>query len=252
VKQVLGKYDLDIKFVESLHQKDVEWCDLVISVGGDGTFLRASHSIDEMSTVPLLGINSSPSSSVGFFCAGDLEKFPSLLEGILSGHLTRRHLWRMRVAINGVIHPLMVLNECLFAASCPATTSRYVLLNGGQSQLQSSSGVWIATSAGSTGAISSAGGMVVPFDEKRLQYKVRELFLLNVQGQPAHGGFCGEDFELINRMPRGQLFLDGPHNCVDLAFGDCVRFVASRNALASYSSPQQNQKRVTLATMFPH
>ena len=39
--------------------------DLVIAVGGDGTFLDASHLIDD---VPLLGVNSAVSSSFGHFC----------------------------------------------------------------------------------------------------------------------------------------------------------------------------------------
>jgi NAD+ kinase len=43
-------------------------CDLVVTVGGDGTLLGASHGIGP--GVPLLGINSSPAHSIGFFCAG--------------------------------------------------------------------------------------------------------------------------------------------------------------------------------------
>ena len=41
-------------------------CRLVITVGGDGTLLGASHGIGP--GVPLLGVNSSPDLSVGFFC----------------------------------------------------------------------------------------------------------------------------------------------------------------------------------------
>src|SRR5438270_3024210 len=42
--------------------ESVDKYDLVISVGGDGTFLDASHSIH---SVPLLGVNSARSSSFG-------------------------------------------------------------------------------------------------------------------------------------------------------------------------------------------
>ena len=38
---------------------------LVVAVGGDGTLLSASHSVD---SAPVLGVNSAPRSSVGFFC----------------------------------------------------------------------------------------------------------------------------------------------------------------------------------------
>jgi NAD kinase len=54
-------------------QSDVEWADLVVSVGGDGTFIRASHSVQEQSRTALLGVNSSPSSSFGFYSAGLLS-----------------------------------------------------------------------------------------------------------------------------------------------------------------------------------
>ena len=41
--------------------------DLVVTVGGDGTLLAASHGIAE---TPVLAINSAPGYSVGFFCGG--------------------------------------------------------------------------------------------------------------------------------------------------------------------------------------
>jgi NAD+ kinase len=39
--------------------------DLVVAVGGDGTFMTAAHRVR---AVPLLGVNSDPKDSVGFFC----------------------------------------------------------------------------------------------------------------------------------------------------------------------------------------
>ena len=52
---------------------------LVVTVGGDGTLLAASHLVG--GGVPVVGINSSPRSSVGFFCAGKKGREPAILRG---------------------------------------------------------------------------------------------------------------------------------------------------------------------------
>ena len=44
---------------------DASDASLVVTVGGDGTLLAASHHVGR---APILGVNSSPGSSVGFFC----------------------------------------------------------------------------------------------------------------------------------------------------------------------------------------
>jgi NAD kinase len=51
--------------VERLLPEHIKWGDLLISVGGDGTFLRAARLIDEECDLPIIGVNSSPSSSFG-------------------------------------------------------------------------------------------------------------------------------------------------------------------------------------------
>jgi NAD kinase len=68
--------------------------DLVISVGGDGTFLDASQF---MFNTPLLGINSNPIESIGHFCPITSKQ--------LQGFLQKKHfhivkLSRLRVSID--------------------------------------------------------------------------------------------------------------------------------------------------------
>lgn len=90
-----------IKFCQTiLQQKPVEWkavlrndlsqpindVDLVITVGGDGTLLQASHFMDDM--IPILGVNSDPTridevhSADSFAC--NIDAFAS---NILFDHL---------------------------------------------------------------------------------------------------------------------------------------------------------------------
>ena len=54
---------------------------LVITVGGDGTFMEASHSIKDQF---ILGVNSDPHWSVGRFCSGTAYNFAGLLDGFIT------------------------------------------------------------------------------------------------------------------------------------------------------------------------
>lgn len=56
----LASRRVSIRLKETLSRDDIEWAHLVLSIGGDGTFLRASHSFNDLETTPLLGIKSVP------------------------------------------------------------------------------------------------------------------------------------------------------------------------------------------------
>jgi hypothetical protein len=66
--------------------------DLVVTVGGDGTFLMASRALGH--TTPILGINSAPSSSVGFFCSAAGDTIAEALRAALAGRSKIVHLAR--------------------------------------------------------------------------------------------------------------------------------------------------------------
>ncbi len=59
----------------------------MITVGGDGTLLAASHSVRD---VPILGINSAPGYSVGFFCAAARSDLMPMIGAALAGKLRGR------------------------------------------------------------------------------------------------------------------------------------------------------------------
>lgn len=48
----------------------MSWADVLIAIGGDGTFLVMSSYVQDNQT-PVLGINSNPSSSLGYLCLPD-------------------------------------------------------------------------------------------------------------------------------------------------------------------------------------
>lgn len=211
------------------HQFRVEEpCDLVVIVGGDGTLLGASHGVGP--GVPILGVNSAPDHSVGFFCGAKKGEARTALAAALDGSLRRTELARMRVDHNG--EPLLtrVLNEALFCHPSPAATSRYILRwMGAAGQVlseeeQKSSGVWVGPAAGSTAAQRSAGGRVLPLASAKLQYVVREPYRPHGESLGMTLGLVGEDESLAikSKMRRSFLYLDGDHIAHEVTIGDVV------------------------------
>jgi NAD+ kinase len=226
-------------------------CRLVITVGGDGTLLGASHGIGP--DVPLLGVNSSPNHSVGFFCAARKGSAGRAIAAALRGSLSTVTLSRMRVELNGRTLLSRVLNEALFCHASPAATSRYLLrvVRSDQSarswartpvieeEDQKSSGLWVGPSAGSTAAQRSAGGRVLPLASRKVQYVVREPYRpwpIGASGPLAPRltrGLIdeGEALTLRSKMRLAKLFLDGDHLAYDLSIGDVVTYRLSDEPL---------------------
>ena len=98
---------------------DAEGAELVIAVGGDGTLLAASHNVDD---IPILGVNSAPKHSVGFFCAATRKDFRRHLEQALSGKLRALSLARMSVAPQSLPPPTVSSTRAASVRRSPAAT----------------------------------------------------------------------------------------------------------------------------------
>lgn len=196
--------------------------DMVVAVGGDGTVLDIARFVD---SVPMLAVNSSPETSFGHFCATTADGFRELLEEILSDRIHPTSLTRANVTIDGSLYPQPALNDVLFASVVPSATSRYIVSVGNRSETQKSSGVWVSTAAGSTGAILSAGGEHQQMSDNRLQYLVREPFGCVERGfsySLTKGMLGSEGIKFVSRMLRGGVYLDGRRTAVPVDFGSVV------------------------------
>jgi NAD+ kinase len=217
----------------------VDSYDLVISVGGDGTFLDASHSVH---TASLLGVNSSRSSSFGHFCLANIENISETLDKIENGDLQPFPLLRLQLTLNGNILPELILNEVLVCHSNPAGTSRYYLQMGETREEQRSSGIWIGTPAGSTGSLKSAGGVIMPIISQQYQYIVREPWERPNQHFKLRKGVLdrSREIHMVSSMRTGALYVDGSHIDYSFSLGDELIVKPSETDLMAYINPQVN------------
>ncbi len=191
----------------------------------------------------MMGVNSAVGSSVGFFCCASRANFAEQVDAILSGEARSRGLWRMQVLLNDRRLRDLALNDVLGAHEVPAETTAYTLTVDGRRQRQKSSGVWIATAAGSTGAIRSAGGRVLALDDNRIQFRVRELFPLSVSDEAVIGGIVGERFELLSHTRTGVLYIDGGHRRVRFGAADRIGFEVARRPMPWLASADVDARR---------
>ncbi len=205
--------------------------DLIIALGGDGTLLRASHWASQAR--PLLGINSAPGASVGYFCAARRASMAAVLASALDGSLPALTLERMAVHIDDKLVTERVLNDVLFANASPALATHYELAVGKTREVHVSSGVWVGPPAGSTAAQLSAGGKILPLEAPLLQYIVREPYLGPLCGHTLHQGTIGrrESLSLTCQMRRAVLYLDGLMRQVPIDVGSRVRCSLSTDPL---------------------
>ncbi|XP_074582662.1 putative NADH kinase isoform X2 [Curcuma longa] len=258
-----------IRFCQDvLQSKYVEWepvtrdnlcrpirhVDLVITIGGDGTLLRASHFLDD--SIPVLGVNSDPTQveevnelsdtfdatrSTGYLCAATAKNFEQVLDDVLEGRKQPSELARISIHVNGNLFPTYALNDILVAHPCPATVSRFSFRiedDRTSSSLVSSrsSGLRISTAAGSTAAILSAGGIPMPISSQDLQYMVREPISPRVAEVPLLQGFVKpEQVMLIDWYTQeGVIYVDGCHVTRPLQYGNKVEVSAKAPILKVY------------------
>jgi NAD+ kinase len=192
--------------------------DLVISLGGDGTFFATARYLQD---TPIFGINSDPANSLGLWTCADRTSFRDPLEKALAGKLKASRIHRMLIAVNGRPVREQAFNDVLIAHKNPAAMTRYRLEVGSATEDQRSSGVWVSTAAGSTAGIRSAGGRRMPISSKRLQYLVREPYTWPQRRCRLQRGFAIR-FQLQTLTVDLGLWIDGSRVRYELGLGDRV------------------------------
>ncbi len=139
--------------------------EIIISVGGDGTFLRASKYSFENET-PVLGINVG---NLGFLTEVDTANIAEAMNGLIAGSysLERRMLLKGLLYKNGEMIedtglPDLALNEFAITRSMNEKVIKMeIVVNDISIKSFSADGIIVATPTGSTAYSLSAGGPVV-------------------------------------------------------------------------------------------
>jgi NAD+ kinase len=219
---------LDVIFRGDL--KPVDDYDLVITTGGDGTILETSKYVKN---TPILGVNSDPSGSVGFFTGAAKDDFSQKIESIVDDSINKLNITRIQLNLNGKPIKELILNDVLITHSIPAATSRYIIRLNELEENHRSSGLWLSTAAGSTAAIRSAGGQPLPIQEEKFQYLVREFYDRGSKKYRLLGGICNfsENLEIISQMRLGRIYIDGPYFDYPFTVGDVLTFQKAETPL---------------------
>ena len=190
--------------------------DLVVSLGGDGTFFAAArHLLD----TPILGIKSDPENSLGLWTCGDRKSFRRPLERAIEGKLPATVIHRMALSINGAPARMRPFNDILMAHRNPANMSRYRIDVDGKVENQKSSGVWVATAAGSTAAVRAAGGKTMAISSRKFQYLVREPYAWPKRKTRIVKGMAGR-VAITTFMVDSAVWIDGSRDRLDLRASD--------------------------------
>lgn len=215
VHDVLADLDFNYK-IKSEINKNIEGYDLILTVGGDGTLLYASHYVGMMA--PILAVNSAPNHSEGFFCGCNADDLFNTLQAYKYHDYTKTTVTRMRVSVDTGKEVHIVsnrgLNDALYCHENPALTTRYTIEpENKMKEKQMSSGIWFSTAVGSTAAMRSAGGFTMPHDNKNIQYLVREPYQPRGNRYKITHGFLRpkEKIRVTGNINGGLVHVDGAH-----------------------------------------
>ncbi len=204
--------------------------EVMLTLGGDGTLLSASHRV-KTNQITLVGVRSS-GTSVGYLCAGGIDKMPEIARKILTKDFKFIEASRLHAEIipadgGPVRFTPPALNDFLYSNANPAATTRYRLSLGERIEEHKSSGLWVSTALGSTAGIYAAGGVVMPREDNSFQYVVRELYRAPGKNFYLFNGFFNPDDKTLtieNRCEQAIVAADGNHGVTRIDWGDRVIF----------------------------
>ncbi|MBI1935267.1 NAD(+)/NADH kinase [Candidatus Woesearchaeota archaeon] len=145
--------------------------DMIITVGGDGTFLRAAQFVDGQI---ILGVNSDYRNKEGFFLKSDKRNFSQKLEKILDGNFKIKEFPRLEASIDGKKTGALALNEFFIGPRKSYHAAKYIIKMNDKSERQKSSGILVTTPAGSYAWASACHSKKLPLDSSNFQFIVRE------------------------------------------------------------------------------
>jgi NAD kinase len=200
--------------------------DLVVTVGPDGLVVNTAKYLDGQ---PIIAVNPDPAEVEGVLLPFSARDVGAALDAAVHGEPRVQPVTMAEAVLNDG-QRLLAFND-LFVGARSHVSARYHLSHGDRSEEHSSSGILIATGAGSTGWLRSVyagagriveglGGMVTPpadggrfaLDDDRLVYAVREPWPSKTTGASVVYGVITREQPLIvasHMADNGVIFSDG-------------------------------------------
>ncbi len=141
--------------------------DLVLSMGGDGTFLSAAHIVSDIG-LPILGVNFG---RIGFLCENRPD---AVLKALMEGNFNIEYRTVLNATLKGPEARRRIgmlpysLNEVAIHRKGPSVLGIRVAVNGETLPTYWADGLIVSTSSGSTAYSLSAGGPICMPDTKVL------------------------------------------------------------------------------------
>lgn len=197
--------------------------DLIVTVGQDGLVANVAKYVGAQ---PVVAVNPDPARFDGVLLPFAVDQARGAVTRVLAGRARTRAVTLAEARLNDG-QRLLAFND-LFVGARSHVSARYAITVGDRPEVQSSSGVLIATGAGSSGWLSSmfamarglaafTGGSVgapptIGWDDPRLAYVVREPFVSKSSQATVVAGLlaAGASLTIESHMPDGGvIFSDG-------------------------------------------
>jgi len=193
------KLGLKIRYIkeEQINQFTPQANDLVLSAGGDGTFLSCAQHFGHAT---LLGLNSDykPRAGLGSYGALTMVNRTNLeerLTQLVEGHWQEDRWNRLQASVNGIPIPRFAVNDIYYGMQIAYRTCDIIVTQGGQSQDFNCSGLLCCTGMGSHAWYSNAGGS--PFSNELDAFGFRVLFPNLKRPLKFMGGVISKRHELL-------------------------------------------------------
>ncbi len=170
IKKIVGEREIFFIKFENFKKEDLEDIDLIITLGGDGTFIKAANMIEDTF---ILGINYYHRVSEGALTSLNFLEIEKLKE-VFKGNFEVLIRQRAKVKLNGKALDLYATNEVYVGAESQFHSSRYKIGFNENKEEHRSSGIIISTGTGSPAWFYSAGGEIFDPSEEKLSFIVRE------------------------------------------------------------------------------
>ncbi len=235
VKNSLKKHDIKFNLAnrDRLKESELKGKDLIIAVGGDGTFLRAAHFVKNET---IMGVNADVKNKEGFYMCSDKNNFESQLRKLMRNKIQIKKLPRLEAYINNKKIECNALNEFFIGQKKSYQSAKYTLKFNGKKERHKSSGILVATATGSYAWAKACHNKTLPLDSSNFQFVVREPYTGNIfRDYKLTYGLLkpNEEIEIESEMLDGIIIADSVGKEFKFRNGDTAKIKLSKNFLSA-------------------